>query len=166
MQKQTAITPPFQLSGTMAAPTPGLITIFCRACLDNPCSIVSDDEHGIIDALFFTSWIMNHSSMVSSVLQFCQHRADIHEGIYDISANASRLTFCPPNSSLQSTHARNLCVTQVVAYHELDGTKGTKEKTYLFLQFKPVAVSAEDPVGACKIPARITGSGTVFSVET
>ena len=191
MQKRTTIIPPFQPSGTMAAPTPGLITIFCRACLDNPRSVASDDEHGIIDALFFTSRIMNHSSMVSSVLRFCRRRANIHEGVYDISANASRFTFCPPNSSLQPTHAKNLRVTQVVAYHELDGTKVTKENkemcklmgdivdvcfnflmcsypilsTYLFLQFKPVAVSAEDPVGACKIPARITGSGTVFSVD-
>ena len=37
--------------------------------------------------------------------------------------------------------------------------------TITTFQFKPVAVSPDDPVGACKIPARITVSGTVFSVD-
>ncbi|KAN0129735.1 hypothetical protein V8E53_012400 [Lactarius tabidus] len=32
-------------------------------------------------------------------------------------------------------------------------------------QFKPVPVLAKDPVAACKIPARVSGSGMVSSVN-
>jgi hypothetical protein len=35
----------------------------------------------------------------------------------------------------------------------------------MHVQFKPVPVLAEDPVGACKIPARVTGSGMVSAVD-
>jgi hypothetical protein len=35
----------------------------------------------------------------------------------------------------------------------------------MHIQFKPVPVLAEDPIRACKIPARITGSGMVSSVD-
>ena len=37
--------------------------------------------------------------------------------------------------------------------------------TNLGFQFKPLDVSREDPVGTCKIPAKITGSGTVFGID-
>lgn len=68
---------------------PGTVTIFCRACLDNPRSVTGNDNFGVVDALLFTSRIINRTSIVSSCLRFCNREPFLHEGVYDIAANVS-----------------------------------------------------------------------------
>ena len=72
---------------------PGLVTIFCRACLDNPRSVNGDLHFGVVDAIFFSSRLINHTSTVSSSLRFNKHDSILHEGVYDVTTNA-----CPPLS--------------------------------------------------------------------
>ncbi|KAN0137428.1 hypothetical protein V8E53_004873 [Lactarius tabidus] len=84
--------------------------------------------------------------MVACSLRFCRSNGALCDGVYDISAN-------------------------VVAYrHEAvtDNVVDANENVKLMgdiLDFKPVPVLAEDPITACKIPARVSGSAMVSSVD-
>lgn len=71
----------------MAATRPGSFNIFCRACLENPCLVDEGSKMGIVDALIFTSRVVDHSSMVVCSLRFCVGECALREGIYDIFAN-------------------------------------------------------------------------------
>ena len=68
---------------------PGTVTIFCRACLDNPRTITGNDNFGVVDALLFTSRIINRTSIISSSLRFSKRETVLDEGVYDIAANVS-----------------------------------------------------------------------------
>ena len=88
--------------------------MFCWACLDNPCN-TSNDDYGIVDAIFFTSQVMDHTSMVSSTLPFCWCPSKLHKGIYDISANASSLWMYSWWTHLS---CRSLCTTALTNWNK------------------------------------------------
>ena len=100
---------------------PGLVTIFCRACLDNPRSVYNNHNFGVVDAVFFSSRLINHTSIVSSSLRFNKRDSNLHEGVYDITANA-RL---PVLLRLQT---RIEVFTQVVAYCEVDDIENSTQQ--------------------------------------
>ena len=70
------------------AVAPGLVTIFCRACIDNPRAVNVNSNFGLVDALFFSSRMIDYTSTVYSSLRFDKRPTFLHEGVYDITANA------------------------------------------------------------------------------
>ncbi|KAN0128310.1 hypothetical protein V8E53_013894 [Lactarius tabidus] len=71
----------------MALDRPGRFTVSCRACLENPRVIGDEGKFGEVDALIFTSKVVNHTSMVACSLRFCRSDGALRDGVYDISAN-------------------------------------------------------------------------------
>ena len=128
--------------------------------------------------------MIDHSSMISASFRFSKCQSIPHEGVYDISTNAHfshwiarighDLTFltgrCIPQTGWNGWHERKKRDTQVDGRHCRRVSTSLSHcirhlLTNLGFQFKPLDISREDPVGTCKIPAKITGSGTVFGID-
>ena len=93
---------------------PGTVTIFCRACLDNPRTITGNIDFGVVDALLFSSHIIDRTSIISSSLRFSKRETILDEGVYDITANVRILLNVRQNPD-------NLYTRKVTAFREIDG---------------------------------------------
>ncbi|KAN0134097.1 hypothetical protein V8E53_008102 [Lactarius tabidus] len=133
----------------MAVCQPGSFMLCCRASLEHPRRLCEEDKFGVIDALIFASRAVNHSSMISCTLRFPLGENTLNEGIYDICANHIHVVaYCEEIMSTTAMESTN--------YPKLMGD---------IVDVKPVPVLAEDPIAACKIAARVIGSGMVSSVD-
>ena len=169
----------------MTLTCPGTFILCCWACLDHIWPVDKEEKLGNVDAQIFTSQKINHTSMVSCSLWYCQGGVALHNGIYNIIANVWVFTYYTLSSLIalwRSWPIDKWFLQSWTLLHTERQTKALKwwvtflmsvssHSHMLFCwlfqweQFKAVPVLAEDPVSACMIPVRITASGMVASVD-
>ena len=173
------------LLSPMTLTHPGTFVLCCWACLNHIRPVDEEEKLGNVDAQIFTSRKINHTSMVSCSLWYCQGGVALHNSIYNIIANMWVFTYYSLSSLItlwRSWPIDKWFLQSWTLLHTERQTKALKwwvtflmsvsscsHMLFCWLfqweQFKAVPVLAEDPVSACMIPVRITASGMVASVD-